>query len=207
MACAGPFVYPKELRLLARGILPFGMKAVGRFFNLIGPFLAAIPVTAQITGTSDQSVLPTFKGLTAEESTKRYWLVWNDLGADELLSIVDSHVYDSRRDEESVLSPTELGLSGGSFDELRPVENIDDTVDHFLALLGGEGPTAAIESIKLNAGALAINCEVAQDWPQAFRMAADAMAAGEPARLIERMRAHGEKKPAAGVAPQAGSRP
>src|ERR671935_92247 len=147
----GGFVYPKELRLLARGILPFGMKAVGRFFNLIGPFLAAIPVTAQITGTSDQSVLPTFKGLTAEESTKRYWLVWNDLGADELLSIVDSHVYDSRRDEESVLSPTELGLSGGSFDELRPVENIDDTVDHFLALLGGEGPTPAIESIKLNA--------------------------------------------------------
>jgi len=39
IACAGPFVYPKELRLLARQILPFDMKTVGRFFNLVGPFL------------------------------------------------------------------------------------------------------------------------------------------------------------------------
>ncbi len=43
IACAGPFVYPKELRMLARQILPFDMKTVGRFFNLIGPFLAAVP--------------------------------------------------------------------------------------------------------------------------------------------------------------------
>ena len=61
IACAGPFVYPKELRLLARAILPFGMKTVGRFFNVIGPFLAAIPVSTQITGVSDHSVLPTFR--------------------------------------------------------------------------------------------------------------------------------------------------
>src|SRR5215208_3977964 len=95
MACAGPFVYPKELRLLARNILPFGMKQMGRFFNLIGPFLGAIPVTTQITGTSDHSVLPTFRDLAAEDPTRKYWITWNDLGADELLSICDSSVYDS----------------------------------------------------------------------------------------------------------------
>src|SRR6478672_3560465 len=60
IACAGPFVYPKELRLIARNILPFGMKTVGRFFNVIGPFLGAIPVTTQITGASDHSWLPMF---------------------------------------------------------------------------------------------------------------------------------------------------
>src|SRR5581483_9944020 len=49
------------------GILPFGMKTVGRFFNVIGPFLAAIPVTVQVTGSSDHSVLPTFHQLVAED--------------------------------------------------------------------------------------------------------------------------------------------
>ena len=44
--------------MLARQILPFDMKTVGRFFNLIGPFLAAVPVSPQITGVSDHSVLP-----------------------------------------------------------------------------------------------------------------------------------------------------
>jgi anthranilate phosphoribosyltransferase len=190
MACAGPFVYPKELRLLARNILPFGMKQMGRFFNLVGPFLGAVPVTTQITGTSDHSVVPMFKALASGDSTRRYWLTWNELGVDELLSIVDSQVYDTGRGEEFTLSPTEIGLAGGTFDELKPVDDIDSTVPHFMSLIGGEGPTAAIESIKLNAGALAINAGIAGDWPDALRMAGDAMAAGEPARLIESMRAH-----------------
>ena len=127
MACAGAFVYPKELRLLARGILPFGMKTVGRFFNLVGPFLAAVPVSTQITGVSDHSVLPTFRELAAQDTSKRLWLCSNELGADELLSIVDSQVFDSERGEEFVLSPTELGL-GRVFDELLPVSDLDSTV-------------------------------------------------------------------------------
>ena len=144
MACAGAFVYPKELRLLARQILPFGMKQMGRFFNLIGPFLGAVPVTTQITGVSDHSALPTFRELASEDPTRRYWICVNDLGADELLSVADSTVYDSERREELTLSPTAIGLAGGSFDELRPVDDLDATVDHFMGLIGSEGPRAAI---------------------------------------------------------------
>ena len=191
MACAGPFVYPKELRMLARQILPFDMKTVGRFFNLIGPFLAAVPVSLQITGVSDHSVLPTFRGLVDEDQSKEYWLVWNDVGVDELMSVVECHVYDSRRGEEIILRPAELGLGERPFDDLLPVSDLDQTVDHFLALIGGVGPVGAIESIKLNAAALAINCDVAPDWPTALELAGDAMAAGVPGRLIERMREHG----------------
>jgi anthranilate phosphoribosyltransferase len=192
MACAGPFVYPKELRMLARQILPFDMKTVGRFFNLIGPFLAAVPVSLQITGVSDHSVLPTFRGLVSEDPSKDYWVVWNDVGVDELMSVVDCHVYDGRRGEEYLLSPRELGLSDRPFDDLLPVAGLDQTVDHFLGLLGGDGPPGAIESIKLNAAALAMNCGVAPDWSTALELAGDAMIAGVPGRLIERMREHGQ---------------
>jgi len=188
IACAGPFVYPKELRLLARAILPFGMKTVGRFFNVIGPFLAANPVSTQITGVSDHSVLPTFRQLVAEDRSKRFWICSNDLGVDELLSITESRVYDSERDEEFTLDPHELGLGAGSFDDLLPVDDLDNTVSHFLALIGGDGPTAALDSIRLNAAALAVNGEVAEDLPAGLKLAADVMSSGEPEKLIERMR-------------------
>ncbi len=188
IACAGPFVYPKELRLIARAILPFGMKTVGRFFNVIGPFLAAIPVTVQITGTSDHSVLPTFEQLVAEDETKRFWITSNDLGVDELLSIAPSRVYDSGRKEVFTLDPSEYGLGGGTFDDLKPVESLDDTVPNFLELIGGSGPTAAIESIRLNASVLAMNAGVTDDLPSALSLAAETMTNGEPARLIERLR-------------------
>jgi anthranilate phosphoribosyltransferase len=191
MACAGPFVYPRELRMLARQILPFDMKTVGRFFNLIGPFLAAVPVSLQITGVSDHSVLPTFRALVSEDPSKDYWVVWNDVGVDELMSVVDCHVYDSARGEELMVRPSELGLSDRPFEDLLPVADLEQTVDHFLGLIGGDGPPGAIESIRLNAAALAINCEVAPDWPTALELAADTMSAGVPARLIERMREHG----------------
>ena len=204
MAVAGPFVYPKELRSLARQILPFDMKTVGRFFNLVGPFLGAVPVTLQITGVSDHSVLPTFRELASEDSSRDYWITWNELGADELLSVEDSQVYDSARGEEFMLRPQEIGLGAGSFDDLLPVSELDATVEHFRALIGGNGPAGAIESIKLNAAALAINGEVASDWPQALQMADDAMRSGEPARLIERLREYGEQQAAA--QPKAGAR-
>jgi anthranilate phosphoribosyltransferase len=190
IACAGPFVYPKELALLARSILPFGMKTVGRFFNVIGPFLAAIPVTTQITGVSDHSVLPTFRQLVAGDPSKRYWICSNALGVDELLSIVPSDVYDSGEDKEFTLDPHELGLGAASFEDLLPVADLDDTVGNFLELIGGDGPVGAIESIRLNAAALAINGGVADEWPAALKLAADVMSSGEPARRIEQMRAH-----------------
>jgi anthranilate phosphoribosyltransferase len=191
IACAGPFVYPKELRLLARQILPFDMKTVGRFFNLVGPFLAAVPVTTQITGVSDHSVLPVFRSLAVEDPTRDYWLCWNDLGCDELLSVTDGHVFDSAAGAERVIVPGELGLTDRPFEDLLPVAELDDTVPHFLKLISGDGPTGAVESIRLNAAVLAINGGVREDWASALKLAEETMTNGEAPQLIERMRAHG----------------
>lgn len=191
IACAGPFVYPRELRLLARQILPFDMKTVGRFFNLVGPFLAAVPVTTQITGVSDHSVLPVFRALALQDPTRDYWLCWNDLGCDELLSVTDGHVFDSAAGAERVIAPGELGLTNRPFEDLEPVADLEDTVPHFLKLISGDGPTGAVESIRLNAAVLAINGGVREDWAGALKLADETMTGGEPARLIERIRAHG----------------
>jgi anthranilate phosphoribosyltransferase len=109
-------------------------------------------------------------------------------------------VYDSAKGEEFLLKPTEIGLGNGSFDDLLPVSDLDATVGHFLKLISGDGPPGAIESIKLNAAALAINGGVASDWAEGLQMAADAMSAGEPARLIERLREYGEQQAAAAAA-------
>jgi hypothetical protein len=50
---------------------------------------------------------------------------------------------------------------------------------------------------------MAINGEVAKEWPDALRLAADAMASGEAVRLIERLRAHGKASAGAGTGSRA----
>ena len=90
-----------------------------------------------------------------------------------------------------MLKPKEIGLGDGSFDDLLPVSDLDATVGHFLKLIGGDGPPGAIESIKLNAAALAINGGVASDWAEGLQMAADAMSsrrAGPADRAAARVR-------------------
>jgi anthranilate phosphoribosyltransferase len=77
------------------------------------------------------------------------------------------------------------------------VSDLEQTVPHFLRLISGDGPPGALESIRLNAAALAMNGGVVQDWREGMSLAAQAMADGEPAALIERMRAHGRQAAAA----------
>lgn len=187
IACAGNFVYPRELRLLAKSILPFDMRALGRFFNSFGPFLAVVPVSAQITGVADPELLPTFKHLAAREFGRRFFVCSNSTGVDELVSFEDNVIYDSASDRDFRVSPKALGLGAGSLEDLRPAAEDTSIVTHFLSLLRGDGPPGAIESIHLNAAALAIICEVTDDWPQALQSARQSMERGLPLRLIERI--------------------
>lgn len=186
IAFAGSFVYPKELRLLAKSILPFDMRALGRFFNSLGPFLAHVPVSAQLTGVSDPALLPTFRHLAAQ-SGRQFLICANSIGVDELVSFEENIIHDSANDQDLRVKPAELGLGAGSLDDLRPAAEDASVVTHFLGLLSGDGPPAAIESILLNAAALAIACEVADEWPQALRSARQSMERGLPLRLIERI--------------------
>ncbi|WP_210589307.1 anthranilate phosphoribosyltransferase [Streptomyces sp. GESEQ-35] len=52
VAFAGYFVYPAEIALLARAVAPLDLRRLGSFINTLGPFLADMPVRAQVTGVS-----------------------------------------------------------------------------------------------------------------------------------------------------------
>ena len=103
---------------------------MGRFFNLVGPFLGAVPVTTQITGTSDHSVLPMFKApgrrrLRRRDTGSR----WNDIGADELLSHRrQPGVRHRARRGVHAVADGDRACAGGTFDELQPVDDLDATV-------------------------------------------------------------------------------
>ncbi|EDY52420.1 anthranilate phosphoribosyltransferase [Streptomyces clavuligerus] len=93
IAFPGGFVYPRELTLLARSILPLEMRQLGGLVNAIGPFLATMPVSAQLVGVGDPSVLPGLRRYAASVGDRRIWLCVNELGVDELVGSVDNVVH------------------------------------------------------------------------------------------------------------------
>ena len=190
IACAGYFVYPLELAALARAVAPLPMRTLGRFVNTVGPFLAAMPVSAQLTGVSEHSHLATLQHLATQQAPKRIWLCTNDLGADELISVADNLVHDVGVGQFQV-RPGAVGLSGGTLSDLLAAP--DDTtggttVECFLDVLGGKGPPAAVATVCLNAAALAVAAGAVKDWANAVSMAREAVDGGAAVDLVHRIR-------------------
>lgn len=186
IACAGYFVYPVELAGLARAVAPLRMRTLGRFVNTIGPFLAAMPVCAQLTGVSERSHLSVLRHLAAQQAPKRIWLCTNDLGADELVSVAHNLVHDIGGSQFQV-RPETLGLGGGTLPDLHAVADAA-TVEHFLDVLGGQGPPAATATVCLNAAALAVAAGATDDWSNAASMARAAVEGGAAVELTHRIR-------------------
>jgi anthranilate phosphoribosyltransferase len=190
IAFAGPHVYPRELTILAKNIMPVEMRKLGRFFNTIGPFLAAVPATCQVTGVSDRSVLPLLEHLATDHCARGVWLCSNRVGVDELVSFDENLI---RHDDgtEVLMTPDLLGLTPGTVDELRPAVDPESVARQFRALLEGEGAPAAVESIALNAASLVVASGLESDWTVAFEAAMDAIEDGAALEVLERLRDQG----------------
>lgn len=187
VAFAGYFVYPRELPLLARRVMPLGLQPFGRFLNAVGPFLAALPLSAQVTGVSDRALVPALRGLAAAATDRTVWLCTNDVGADELVGFADNVIEPNDGTGERTLATARLGLGAGRLDDLRPAA-ADGVVDHFLAVVSGEGADAATDAVCLNAAAMAVAGGHADSWVGAVAAARDAVRSGAVRDLVERVR-------------------
>ncbi|WP_436498888.1 hypothetical protein [Actinokineospora sp. HUAS TT18] len=184
VAFAGPFVYPVEIAMLATQIVPLDLRTVGGFVNRVGPFLAAMPVGAQLTGFADERMLPSLRML-ATRAPRRVWLCGNDFGADELVSCADNFVHPN----DAKAFRLRLGSAApaeGTFDDLLPWS---DPVEQFQAVLAGTGPAAGVHTVCLNAAALGLLSGRFTEWADAFAAALEAMRGGAATELLARVRA------------------
>nr|WP_042188856.1 hypothetical protein [Kibdelosporangium sp. MJ126-NF4]CEL18497.1 Anthranilate phosphoribosyltransferase [Kibdelosporangium sp. MJ126-NF4]CTQ97981.1 Anthranilate phosphoribosyltransferase (EC 2.4.2.18) [Kibdelosporangium sp. MJ126-NF4] len=180
VAFAGTFVYPAEIGLLAKEILPLELRTVGRFVNAIGPFLASMPVSAQLTGVSDTAVLPSLRSLARRLPDRRVWLCHNELGVDELIGFVSNTII--RADSDLTLAAT----PPGTLADLTPA--VGDPVDQFLSVLAGQASDTALATVSLNAAALAVLNGLHTEWAPAIAHARAAMGDGTAFDLVNRMR-------------------
>jgi anthranilate phosphoribosyltransferase len=186
IAFAGMFVYPTEIAMLARQIVPLSLRTVGRFVNSIGPFLAAVPVAAQLTGVVGPALLHRLRFLADRDRDKRVWLCHNAVRADELISFTDNMIHDNGGAGDFVLPVGALCPGDGALADLRPAD--DDPVEQFLDIIAGQAQPAAVRTVCLNAAALAVLSGTFGEWTTAFHAAERAVRTGAAADLVNRMR-------------------
>ncbi|MFE5810019.1 hypothetical protein [Streptomyces sp. NPDC056491] len=187
IAFAGPFVYPAQLTRLARTVAPYSMKTFGRFLNALGPFLADLPVAAQVTGVSAAAPLDTLRRLAETATGRRIWLTSNDTGADELLPFATNTIHAGHA-LTRIIRPGELTPGDGSFADLRPADP-DTAVAHFLSVLSGEAGRVATRTVCLGAAALIVASGSRRDWLSAVSVAEEAVRTGAAHDLARRLAA------------------
>ena len=184
VAFAGQFVYPAEIALLAKEILPLDLRVVGRFVNSVGPFLAAMPVSAQLTGVSDPDLLPALRFLAGRRAERRVWLCHNDLGVDELVGFADNVI--ETPEGGIALAAGAHTSADGEWMDLAVTDG--DPVEQFREVLTGQAGDTAVEAVCLNATALSVLGGVVDDWAKGMRAAEDAIRGGAAIDLANRMR-------------------
>ncbi|MFE0642319.1 hypothetical protein ACFW2Y_12015 [Streptomyces sp. NPDC058877] len=199
IAFAGPFVYPTQLTRLARVITPLAMKPFGRFLNALGPFLADLPVSAQVTGVSTAAPLDTLRELAASTLGRRIWLVANDTGADELLpfatNTVHGHgVHGAGGAVVRSIRPGELVPGDGCLADLRPAGKAAEAVGHFRSVLAGTAGEVATRTVCLGAAALVVAGDTRRDWLSAVALATGAVRSGAAVELVDRLAAAGRER-------------
>jgi anthranilate phosphoribosyltransferase len=193
LAFAGQFVYPTVLTRLARVILPTSMRWFGRFLNTIGPFLAGLPVTAQVTGVSGAAPLARLRQLARTVEDRTIWLCTNDIGADELLGFADNVIHTG--DGELRLPRGRHTSGAGTLAAVAPADDPADrpagdaTVAHFLDVVSGAAGAVATETVCLNAAAMTLAAGQASDWAPAVAAAEQAVRTGAARDLVDLMRA------------------
>ncbi|MEU5714227.1 hypothetical protein AB0G71_00285 [Streptomyces sp. NPDC020403] len=185
VAFTGPFVYPVQLARLALLAVPTPMRVFGRFLNTLGPFLAALPVAAQVTGVSATEPPPAIRALAARPGSPVTWLTTNPAGADELLSVTDNTVHfpggGTRALPAGALVPAD-----GTLGDLAPVA-AEEAAVHFRAVLTGRAGAPLRATLQLNAAALAVASGHRDDWGTAVAEAGAALDDGAALGLLERL--------------------
>ncbi|WP_227870457.1 hypothetical protein [Streptomyces otsuchiensis] len=188
VAFTGPYVYPPQLVRLAMLVAPTSMKLFGRFLNAVGPFLAELPVTAQLTGVSSAVPLEPLLGLAERAGTRSVWLNANAAGADELLPFTENILHRAGGDA-TVLHAGRVADPAGTLADLAPPGEPGEAVDRFREVLAGAAGPVVTETVALNAAAVAVAAGRHSEWSHAMAEAREVLREGAALSLLARVTA------------------
>ncbi len=169
-------------------------------FNMLGPLANPAGVSFQLLGASSPKRAALLAGALAELGTPRGLVVHGSDGTDELTTAASNHVWEVKCGSVTpyLLDPRDLGLPRCRPEDLRGGDAAENARIAMRVLRGEKGP--ALDVCLLNAAALLLAGEAAEDLPAALRLARSSV---EKGRALEKLRrlveftaaCRGEKRP------------
>jgi anthranilate phosphoribosyltransferase len=159
---------------------------VRTIMNRLGPLVNPARPPVQLTGVYDEALVqPTAEALRALGVTSA--LVVHGSGTDEIAlhgPTTCAHLSHGAI-TSFTLTPEDAGLERHALSTLKGA-GPEDNARRLLALLGGDAPTAQLDAVALNAGALLFTAERAASIADGTTAARQALLHGRPRRVLQR---------------------
>lgn len=182
---ASPKSYSSILRRIAVSIMPLNLREIGGFINAIGPLLCPYQVRGQICGVSSYEYIEIFSSAMQSLGMHNSIAVWAEIGLDEFSAIGLNHMaYINETIKTDTFNPLEYGMVHDNHSELNGGSAVDNAAIMQSVLLSGK-PSAARDTVALNAAFVLMLSGQCDSKKEALLMAWDAIKSGAAYRLIQ----------------------
>lgn len=172
-------------------------------FNLLGPLTNPAGATLQVMGVYDGALTTLAAGALRALGSERALVLHAEIGMDEVSTIGPTRVSELRGGEvlNYQLTPRDLGLEGPEPDpdDLAPAATPEENAAILRSVLAGSERGRRTEArrtlVAVNAAASLRVCGLAEEWPEAVRLAQRIIATGDALRQVERLAAFTQTYP------------
>jgi anthranilate phosphoribosyltransferase len=139
-------------------------------FNVLGPLTNPAGATGQVLGVYDNGLATLMASVLIDAGVRRFFIVHNEHGADELLPAGKNHVHERSSDgkvNSRVLLAKDFGLSDALLPDLLVNKGKEAAIRAFINILKGAGPRALVDAVLMNSALAIIAGEKTSDFIKA----------------------------------------
>ncbi len=150
-------------------------------FNVLGPLTNPAGASGQVLGVYDEGLAPLMASVLVDAGIKRFFIVHNEHGADELLPAGKNQVFERLADGKVAARPLEaadFGLPAASISDLMVNKDKETGIRMFSEILKGAGPKALVDAVLMNSALAIVAGEKATDIKEAVKLARASIESG-----------------------------
>lgn len=162
---------------------------VRTIFNVLGPLTNPAGVTRQVMGVYDAALVEPIANVLLRLGSERVLVVHSNDSLDEISPAAPTRIAEvaEGRVKTYDISPDDLGLAGGSLEDIR-VSSAEESAKMIQDVLAGSQGTARTAAV-LNAGAAFVVAGEADEIEKGIRQAEGLIDSGEAAKHLEKIAA------------------
>ena len=183
-------LWHSSMRILAPLRKQLGFQTI---FNILGPLVNPAPLSHQIIGVYNSSLLSTMAEALLKLGRKGAYVVHSTDGLDEL-SPFSNTLYSSVRDGAMIhggeMNSSMFGLDScpsGALNDLQ-IENAKDAIDRSTKILKGKGSLLENQTIAMNGAVLYSIAKPELKLGDSFKICINALAEAKPYEILEKWR-------------------